>query len=242
MQIIPEIGIREFKKIDLKGANVIDGFSSVSPINAIAATYLVSSLNLDQIAALDSEDFPPISMIYDSKPKFPARIYARSDLAAFVAEFAPHPRLFRCIARAMIEWTKQQQCARIVTAVGIPDITKGAASEIYSVATTEQARELLSRVGIPQIRVGIIPGLAGVLLNEGRWNQLEVIALVAPIREGMPDAKAAARILEMMAKLLPNLTMDLTPLYQEAERIESALKTLRQQTKPMEDSISRVYG
>ena len=242
MQIIPEIGIREFKKIDLKGANVIDGFSSVSPINAIAATYLVSSLNLDQIAALDSEDFPPISMIYDSKPKFPARIYARSDLAAFVAEFAPHPRLFRCIARAMIEWTKQQQCARIVAAVGIPDITKGAASEIYSVATTEQARELLSRVGIPQIRVGIIPGLAGVLLNEGRWNQLEVIALVAPIREGMPDAKAAARILEMMAKLLPNLTMDLTPLYQEAERIESALKTLRQQTKPMEDSISRVYG
>ena len=242
MQIIPEIGIREFKKIDLKGANVIDGFSSVSPINAIAATYLVSSLNLDQIAALDSEDFPPISMIYDSKPKFPARIYARSDLAAFVAEFAPHPRLFRCIARAMIEWTKQQQCARIVTAVGIPDITKGAASEIYSVATTEQARELLSRVGIPQIRVGIIPGLAGVLLNEGRWNQLEVIALVAPIREGMPDAKAAARILEMMAKLLPNLTMDLTPLYQEAERIESALKALRQQTKPMEDSISRVYG
>ena len=242
MQIIPEIGIREFKKIDLKGANVIDGFSSVSPINAIAATYLVSSLNLDQIAALDSEDFPPISMIYDSKPKFPARIYARSDLAAFVAEFAPHPRLFRCIARAMIEWTKQQQCARIVTAVGIPDITKGAASEIYSVATTEQARELLSRVGIPQIRVGIIPGLAGVLLNEGRWNQLEVIALVAPIREGMPDAKAAARILEMMAKLLPNFTIDLTPLYQEAERIESALKALRQQTKPMEDSISRVYG
>jgi len=242
MQIIPEIGIREFKKIDLKGANVIDGFSSVSPINAIAATYLVSSLNLDQIAALDSEDFPPISMIYDSKPKFPARIYARSDLAAFVAEFAPHPRLFRCIARAMIEWTKQQQCARIVAAVGIPDITKGAASEIYSVATTEQARELLSRVGIPQIRVGIIPGLAGVLLNEGRWNQLEVIALVAPIREGMPDARAAARILEMMAKLLPNFTIDLTPLYQEAERIESALKALRQQTKPMEDSISRVYG
>lgn len=51
MQSIPEIGIREFKKLSLRGASIIDGFPSVGSINAIVATYLVSSLNLDQIVA-----------------------------------------------------------------------------------------------------------------------------------------------------------------------------------------------
>jgi uncharacterized protein len=242
MQSIPEIDVREFKKFSLRGASVIDGFPSVGSINAIVATYLVSSLNLDQIAALDSEDFPPISMIYDSKPKFPARIYARSDLATFVAEFAPHARLFRSIARAMIEWGKQNQCARIVTSLGVPYGTGGSIPDVYSVASTEQGRKLLERAGVPQVKTGIIPGIAGVLLNEGRWNQFEVIALVTQTRDDVPDARASARILETMVKLLPSLHIDLKPLYQEAERIESALKALRQQAKPMEESISRVYG
>lgn len=246
MQAMPEIHVREFKKSRLRDASVIDGFPSLSSISSIAATYLVSSLNLDQIAALDSEDFPPISMVYDSKPKFPARIYARRDLAAFVSEFTPHPRLFRRIANVMIEWSRRNQCDRIVTFLGVPhrtsEGTSEAAPEVYSVATTQRGRSLLNEVGIPQLKIGIVPGIAGVLLNEGKWNQFEVIALITESRSDIPDARAAARILEAMDKLLPDLHIDLTPLYDSAERIETTLKTLREQAKPMEDSISRIYA
>ncbi len=241
MLVIPEIGMREFKKVDVRDATIIDGFPSVGSINAIVATYLVSSLNLDQVAALDSEDFPPISMIYDSKPKFPARIYSGSDLATFVAEFAPHARLFRRIAKLMIEWGRQNHCARIITSLGLPYGATGPTAEVYSVASTDRARDLLRKAEVPQVTMGIIPGIAGVLLNEGRWNQFDVIALVTQTRNDVPDARAAARILETMTKLVPSLRIDLKPLYQEAEGIESSLKALRQQAKPMEDSISRVY-
>ena len=82
----PEIEFRKFKEVDLKGAPVIEGFPGVGILGAIAASYLIETLSLDQICALESEDFPPVSMIYSAKPKFPARIYAREDikLAVFI--------------------------------------------------------------------------------------------------------------------------------------------------------------
>lgn len=70
------IEIRKFKDIDLKGATIIEGFPSVGLVGTIVATYLIDYLKLDQICAVDSEGFPPTSMIYVTKPKFPARIYA----------------------------------------------------------------------------------------------------------------------------------------------------------------------
>jgi uncharacterized protein len=71
-----EIIMHRYKEMDLKDSTVINGFPSTSLINSIVASYLVNVLNLDQICGLDSDEFPPVSMIYDSKPKFPARIYA----------------------------------------------------------------------------------------------------------------------------------------------------------------------
>jgi predicted ATP-grasp superfamily ATP-dependent carboligase len=51
---MPVVEVRPFKRVNLMGGVVIDGFPSVGFVSTIAATYLISSLKLDQIAAMDS--------------------------------------------------------------------------------------------------------------------------------------------------------------------------------------------
>jgi hypothetical protein len=46
------------------------------------------------------------------------------------------------------------------------------------VATTERRRDLSRKAEIPQVEVGIVSGIAGVLFKEGTYYEFEVIAFV----------------------------------------------------------------
>ena len=168
--------IRKFKDMDLNGATIIEGFPSVGLVSTIVATYLIDYLKLDQICAVDSEEFPPTSMIYATKPKFPARIYASSEkkIGLFLAEFTPAPYLHRPIAKKFLEWCKEQRCSRIISTESRPleklyiqDTDNTKINRIYGIGSTEQARNELHDAQIEQFNIEMIYGVGGVLLNEG---------------------------------------------------------------------------
>ena len=71
-----DIKIYELKRIDLHGSTVIDGFPSVGLVSTITANYLISALNLEQIGILDSVHFPTVSVVRNSEPLNPVRIYS----------------------------------------------------------------------------------------------------------------------------------------------------------------------
>lgn len=233
-----EIELREFKKMNLNGATIIDGFPSVGMVNTIAANYLLATLNLDQIAALDSDRFPTVSMIYANKPKFPARIYASEKLktVVFLSEFRILPYLYRPLAKTLLNWAKEQKCSLIISPVGYPVQLLSIEKEldVMGVGSTDRARQRLISSDIKQLNIGIIPGISGLLLNEGRWANFDVISLIIPIQPDIPEVKAAVRAVEMIDKLIPEIKVDVAPLHQEAERIAERLKVLRKQAKPME--------
>ena len=49
----PVVEIRPFRELDLSGGVVIEAFPSVGLVSAIVGTYIIRSLNLDQIAVID---------------------------------------------------------------------------------------------------------------------------------------------------------------------------------------------
>jgi len=242
-----EIEIRKFKDIDLEGGTIIEGFPSVGLVSTIVATYLIDFLKLDQICALDSDAFPPTSMIYASKPKFPARIYASSEykIGVFLSEFTPPPPLYRPIARKLLEWCKKQKCKRIISTEGLPSKKKFKEetdkykfkTRVFGIGSTDRVRRELTRAKIEQLHVGMIYGLAGVLLNEGRWENFDIITILAEAHSDIPDAYAAAKILETLDLLIPNLNIEISPLYQESKRFEEQLKLLREQVKSPESEF-----
>ncbi|UCD92925.1 MAG: proteasome assembly chaperone family protein [Methanobacteriota archaeon] len=242
-----EIEIRKFKNINLSNGTVLEAFPSVGLVSTISSSYLISTLELDQICALESEDFPPISMVYSTKPKFPARIYAREDLnlAIFISEFPPPTKLHRPIAKTLLSWTMDQGCRRIISLEGLPKSgPKGTDQEpeLVGVGSNKAAREELDKGGIPQLEVGMISGVSGVLLNEGRWDNFNVISLLAEAIPDFPDAYAAAKLVEGVNRLVPEIEIESKPLVKQAAEMERYLETLKEQAKPaMSEPVVRMF-
>ncbi len=229
------IEIRKFKNINMTNGTVLEAFPSVGLVSTIASSYLISTLNLDQISALESEAFPPMSMVYSTKPKFPARIYAREDLklAVFISEFPPITKLHRPIAKSLLSWSMDQGCRRIISLEGLPK-SQGQQEEpkLMGVGSNSAAREELEKSKIEQMEIGMIPGVSGVLLNEGRWSNFNVISLLAEAIPDIPDAQAAAKLVEGIDKLIPELEIETEPLLRQATEMENYLTAMREQAKP----------
>ncbi|MCX9012510.1 MAG: PAC2 family protein [Candidatus Methanoperedens sp.] len=169
-----EITVYILKDMDLKGATVINGFPTAGLVSAITANYLIGTLKLDQIAFLDSLEFPPVSMIYDNKPKFPARIYGdeKAKLVIFLSEFTPLINLIRPLADTVFDFVDKNQCSNIIAPEAMP--ARGETLEVFGVGSTDSARAKISELGIKPISYGVITGIPGVMLNEGRKRDFDV--------------------------------------------------------------------
>lgn len=225
-----EITMYPYKEMNLKGATVVNGFPTAGLVSTITANYLIGVLNLDQIAVLDSPEFPPVSMIYDAKPKFPARIYAdeKSKVVVFLSEFTPISTLVRPLANVIFDFMGKNRCSRIIAPEVVPE--QVGTLEVFGVGSTDNARAMMGELGIKSITHGIITGISGVLLNEGRRRNFDVINLVAQASPEMPDARAAGMLIEIISRIA-NISIDIAPLYREAERIEARIRSLREESK-----------
>ena len=89
---------------------------------------------------------------------------------------------------------------------------------------------MLKQHGIQSFEEGVISGVAGVLLNEGRKRDFDVLTLLAEAHPDFPDAKAAALVLEAIDDLLLGIDFDAKPLFEEAQRIEEHIREIQKQT------------
>jgi uncharacterized protein len=246
---VATVEVREFKEVNLKGGTVVAAFPSVGLVSTITATYLISTLKVDQVTALDSADFPSLSMVYAKKPKFPARVYASLNpkLAIFICEMPLPMATHRPVALALLRWATDHGCRQVVPLEGLPvdpDVPATGETSVWGVGSTDRARKELETRGIPQLETGMIAGVTGVLLNEGRWLNADVIALLAEARFGMPDARAAVSLVRTLDQLLPDIQIELGPLQDQAKALEDHLRRLKDQAKsivPPEPVPSEMY-
>jgi uncharacterized protein len=104
---------------------------------------------------------------------------------------------------------------------------------------------MLQENGLTEFTEGVITGVAGVLLNEGRRRDFNVATILAEAHPDYPDARAAARVIEMINRFLLHIDLDVKPLYDEAGRIESQLKLIHKQAKdvkPPTQHSPAMYG
>lgn len=235
-----EVFVREVIPIDVKGGYLIDGFPYTGLANAIATESLVNTTSQFELAGvLDSELFPPISIVREEVPNFPARILVNKNLkvAVFSSYLTPHESIHRDVARAMLNWASEHKCAFIISHSAIKSDED--APFVIGVGSTDAAKKKLREVDIPVLKNGTIPGIPGILLNEGMISNINVIVLLCKARDSGPDFKAGADICMAMSKLVPGASCNLSLLLDEAKNIEQNLKQTEQDAGPLRDAI---YG
>ncbi|MCI4350655.1 MAG: PAC2 family protein [Thermoplasmata archaeon] len=244
-----QVRIYEIKRVDVEGAIVIDGFPSVGLVSSIVANYLIDTLEMEQIGIVESPAFPTVSLIRNGNPQHPVRIYAghppmdrtgrvSDKIVAFVSEFHPAPNIIHPLANAIIDWVQEQRCGLLVSpeglvvermagATGKGRSTPLADVKVYGVASTRKARDLYIEPNMSPFNEGVITGIAGVLLNEGRRRGFDVLTFLAEAQSDYPDARAAAKVIETINRILLRNPLDPVPLYHEAERIEQQLLSIQ---------------
>ncbi|MDE1770144.1 MAG: proteasome assembly chaperone family protein [Thaumarchaeota archaeon] len=235
-----EVFVREIAPIDVKNGYLIDGFPYTGLANAIATESLINNTSQFELAGvIDSDLFPPISIVREEVPNFPARILVNKDLkvAVFSSYLTPHESIHRQVAQTMLEWAEDHKVSYIISSSAIK--TDEESPFVIGVGSTDEAKKKLRDSGIPVLKNGTIPGIPGILLNEGLISNINVIVLLCKARDSGPDFRAGAEICMAMSKLVPGASCDLKSLLNEAEGIEENLKQTEKDAGPLRDAI---YG
>lgn len=230
-----DLRVHQFDDVDLEGVTVIDGFPSVGLVSTIAANYLIDVLELEQVGIVDSAYFPTVSIVRDSDPMYPVRLYAGDEIAVFISEFQPAPQLIRYIADTILSWARKNEAELVVSPEGLVIESEDGGEDrdlvTYGLGSTDWTNDMLEKREIPPFEMGIITGVSGVLLNEGHRKEINVISLLAEAHPNYPDARAAAKVIEAIDALVDRIDIDVEPLFSEAENIETTLKTMQSQAQ-----------
>lgn len=235
MHTEPIIEIRKLKEINIEGGVVFDGFHGIGLTSTITIGCFINSLKTELVGILDSTLFPPISVIYNTKPNFPARIYANEEkkLAFFVSEAILESSAYRQIAHTILNWSNYNKCKTIISVAGREiekeDRTKKEPS-LYVISNSPIIMKELNDEGILSLKNGTVNGIPGILLNESNWKNIDVVVFVVDVISGVPDFRAAANVAQVVSKIVPEAYCEIKPLIKEAENIEKNLKMVRSQT------------
>lgn len=233
------------KDIDISNALVILGFPTAGLIGSIAGNYISSKLNLERVGSINSKHFMPSVIIRDSKPMPPVQIYhadrnicGKNDicdnLVTITSDFPVPPQIVNSMIEKIQKWTDKENISLFLGLEGLKSTNKNKEQvDVYGVGSNSRMFEILNEYNIEKIREGLIAGFTGAFLSAETERNKEMICMLTEAHLAFPDSRAAARLLEKVDEMLPGVSIDLEPLYEEAEKIENNIKEYMQQSKQM---------
>ncbi len=236
--MFPRIRVKELKPLNLEGGYLVDGFPSVGFSSAIATESMIHTSKFELVGIIDSDSFPPISLIKDGKPNYPTRIFANEDLkvGVFLSYLTLDRSLHRIVAKTMLKWAKKHKIGLIISSVAIK--SKDGNESVIGVGNTDSARTKIREAGLKVLEHGTIPGIPAMLLNEGSMMNQDVIVIIFYTDGKGPDFKSSAQICIAMSQLIPGASCDIPSLQQEAEKAEVIVKEAEKESK-QPDSMYR---
>lgn len=213
-----------------KAATVIEGFPGFGLVSTIATGFLIDHLKCEQIGKYWFEEGQPTAAVHGCKLVDPISVYYnKKNNLIIVHSIAPAAGMEWKAADIVLDVAKQVQAKEIVTVEGI-GTTDGQEARGFFYTANATSKKKLEKIGIDCLGEGIIVGVTSALLLKGSQEKKDVMSLFAETHSKLPDAKAAAKIVELLDKYL-GLDVDYKPLLKQAEEFEEKLKDLLKQQK-----------
>jgi len=220
------------------GGALITAFPSVGMVSTIAGSFVAESLKMERLAYVLSDEVPPAALVQEGIPGYPLRVLGHKHVSMITSEFQIPVTMAYGLAKTVMSWAGSNGYDTIIGLEGLMSSQEPSAEpekelRVFGVGSSSAARERVSKAGIEQFKVGMITGVSGALLSEGERTGSDIICLLVEANAMYPDARGAAKLVESVSKLLPDVQVDLKELYKEAEMIEENVKATVERTKEM---------
>jgi uncharacterized protein len=233
-----EVRIVESTPFKGKKPVIINGLPEVGLVGPIAAKHLVESLKFSEIGFLESDLFPPVTVLHDRKLVDPVRIYSNSSLILLLSEIPIPPDAIYPMTRALVSWYETKDPELVIFMGGVPTPNREEKEEpkVVGIASNKQSEAFLTKNGIEVLEEGFIVGLHGLILKECSRRGIPAIYLTAEAHYGIPDPGAAAKIIKTLNKGF-DLKIDVKKLLEKEEEIRVKSRDLMKRT---EESMRRM--
>ena len=222
-------------------ATMIIGLPDVGLVGLIATSYLITELNLEEIAYMDSDLLPPVVVLHKGLPHAPLRIYGNKNLIAVISELAvPAPAIYT-IVREIVDWGKSKKIKRIISMGGIPVENRQSIKEpkVFAAASNQELLDTVSKKGLNLMNEGYIVGAQALSMRYSVSKKIPAIAILAQSFYNYPDPEAAALALKELSKI-SEIKVDVSKLLEKGEEIRlkarDIMKRTQQEMKRMQKS------
>ncbi len=236
---------------------VVVGFPTFGLVGNIATAYLVESLGLREVGAMLSTAFPPAAVVKEGIGSSPVRVFIGDikcgpggeceQLCVVESTIAPPPKATTRLSYALVEWAKEHGARQVICLEGFKmEESQGTEARIFGVASDPVGRKMLDGLKVSTPVDGLMMGLGGVALYAARAIGQPALCLMAETRENFPDARGAAKLLEILQPLVPLIGIDKQPLLEQAEILEKVFRERRAQqsraTKELAKPVDMMFG
>jgi len=223
-----DIEIIQYEDMVFNDPIAVIGFPSVGLTSSIMANMYVKSLDMRPIAGMASPTMPPYCLIAGDDVMPPLRFYGYKnrrknghDVILCMTEYAPKPEDCYMIANRILMFLRQKGCKTAICMEGSPKFDK---SRILAAASGPNSAKLLKKCGVPQMTDGMIRGLTGIMMYEAPKKDMDIITIMVPATQGVPDPGSSVSFIEPISRLIPGFKTKPTELLKEAEMIKDQIE------------------
>lgn len=220
------------KKPIPSGATMLYGLPDVGLVGLIATSYLISELDSEEIAYMDSDLLPPVVVLHDGLPHAPLRIYGNKNFIAVVSELAIPTRALHRVMRKLVDWGQAKKVKMMVSMGGIPIENRQVIAEpkVYGAASTKELLDMLSKKGLSTLKEGYMVGPQALTMRYCAEKKIPAIALLAQSFYNYPDPEAAAIVLKELSKIIET-KIDVSKLLEKGEEIRLKARDIMKRTQ-----------
>jgi uncharacterized protein len=238
-----EIIFREIEPLDCSKSMVLVSFPTTGLVGTLAAGYMVRQLKLKRVGTFSSDRFVPTAVINEGVPSPPVRMFGTkrdcapdelcNEIIVIMTELPIPIDMIKPMSDAILNWCKSKNTNIIVTLEGAnAQLQPDQEPNVYAVATTTKAKELIKKHEIEPLSEGMVGGVSGTLLYEGEAQGKDVLCLLSEANFQLPGAMGAAKLVEIVSRMLPELKIDAKPLFEEAKELEDQLRNALMAAQP----------
>lgn len=242
-----DIVLETFGKVDLKDALILVAFPTTGSASSIAAHYLVKHLNLPLVGHVVTPEMTGVMAVQDGRATSALRILGGEveckldkgcpRIYVVLTELALPPLATLRVADGLLNWARQGGAHLVLSLEGVIRAVGDDTPDVFAASAQPDVLLELKKTATPVMERALIGGVTAHLVLAGPARGVRTGALLVEASRDHPDGRAAAALIEALARVVPDIPIDPKPLLKEALELDAEI---RQTQKSAEASFGAV--